>query len=151
MSNNQHFQALEAMMLRTPFVEKFDCAVCVDEGTAEFSIAITEDLFHGAGGLHGALYFFVMDNAAMLAANSYVIDVCVVTRNFTIQFLKPVSEGRVRATARIIDRRDGHFQVEAILYDSSDREIGRGQGDFVRSRYRLTNTAGYAVVQEINE
>lgn len=151
MPKKRHFQALEAMMLRTPVVEKFDCAVCVGEGTAEFSIAITEDLFHGAGGLHGALYFFVMDNAAMLAANSCVIDVCVVTKNFTIRFLKPVSEGRVRAKARIIDRRDGHFQTEAILYDSSDREIGRGQGDFVRSRHRLIDTVGYAAVQEIND
>ncbi len=143
MPKKRHFQALEAMMLCTPFVKKFDCTVSVDEGTAEFTIAITQDLFHGAGGLHGALYFFVMDNAAMLAANSCVTDVCVFTRDFTIQFLRPVSEGLVKASAKIVDKRDGHFQTEAILYDSSDLEIGRAQGDFVRSRFRLEDAAGY--------
>jgi uncharacterized protein (TIGR00369 family) len=131
------------MMLRAPFVEKFDCAVSVSEGEADFSFEITDDLFHGAGGLHGALYFFAMDNAAMLAANSYVTDVCVVTRDFTTHFLKPVSKGRIKAQARIIDKTADCFQTKVVLYNSVNKEIGQGDGIFVRSRVPLARADGY--------
>jgi uncharacterized protein (TIGR00369 family) len=131
------------MMLQSAFVEKFDCAVSVSDGTAEFSLAITDDLFHGAGSLHGALYFFAMDNAAMLSANSYVTDVCVVTRDFTTSFLRPVAEGHIRAIARVVDRDGERFRTEAVAYDMADHEVGRGEGTFVRSRFLLTNTRGY--------
>ena len=123
-------------------VENFDCSASVSEGTAEFSLAVTPELFHGAGALHGALYFFAMDNAAMLAANSYVTDVCVVTQDFTTHFLKPVSDGRVKAMARVIDGDAKRFHTKAVLYDSKNREIGRGDGIFVRSRYPLSKIAG---------
>ena len=114
------------MMLRTPFVEKFDCAVSVSEGVAEFTFAITDDLFHGAGGLHGALYFFAMDNAAMLAANSYVTDVCVVTRDFTTHFLRPVSE---RLTGALLDRLTHHVNILEMNGDSYRLGQSRGRKD----------------------
>lgn len=139
----QHYRALEQLMLSAPFVQKFDCTVRVAEGTGEFDLTIKDDLFHGAGAVHGALYFLALDNAAMLAANSLVSDCCVVTTGFTTEFLRPVSRGAIRASATVVERDDANFRVEAIAYDDAGNEIGRGSGTFVRSRLPLSDLPGY--------
>lgn len=139
----EHYKALEQLMLSAPFVQKFDCSVRVGEGRGEFQLTITEDLFHGAGAVHGALYFLALDNAAMLAANSLVNDYCVVTTGFTIEFLRPVSKGCIRTSAKVVERDEGGFNSEAVAHDDVGNEIGRGSGTFVRSRLPLSELPGY--------
>ncbi len=138
----EHYKALEQLMLSAPFVQKFDCSVRVGEGRGEFQLTITEDLFHGAGAVHGALYFLALDNAAMLAANSLVNDYCVVTAGFTTEFLKPVSRGWIRASAKVIEQDEASFTIEAVALDDMGNEVGRGSGTFVRSLLSLSELPG---------
>ena len=139
----EHYKALEQLMLSAPFVQKFDCSVRVGKGTGEFQLTITEDLFHGAGAVHGALYFLALDNAAMLAANSLVNDYCVVTARFSTEFLRPVSKGCIRATAKVVEQDEENVTIEAVALDDVGNEVGRASGKFMRSRLPLNELPGY--------
>ena len=139
-----HYRKLENMMVRAPFVSKFDCLARVSEGASEFSFPVTQDMFHGAGAVHGALCFFALDNAAMMAANSLVFDVVVFTTSFTIRIFRPISEGRVRADGMVMNLGNDRIDTEAVAYDDTGTEIARGSGSFVRTKLPLSARIGYA-------
>lgn len=139
-----HFRKLECMMLAAPLVAQFDCSVSVAEGRAGISFPVHRRHFHGAGGVHGAIYFFALDNAAMLAANSVVSDRVVFTTGFTIEIVRPVREGRIRAEGRVTGRQKDLIEVEATVFNDDGAEIGRGRGTFGRSQVQLGPETGYA-------
>ncbi len=71
-----HFRAQENMYLAAPINRFFEPGIKVDEGTAEITVPVKEELFHAAGAVHGSTYFKVLDDAAFFAANSLERDFC---------------------------------------------------------------------------
>jgi len=141
--NHEHFRKLENMMHSAPIVVLTGARVSITHGEAVLTIPVRRDLFHAAGALHGALYFLALDNAAFFAVNSLVEDVFVLTTSFTTYLTRPVSEGTIRAVGRVVNRNRTQFIAEAVLHDSHEREIGRGNGLFMRSRIPLSKEIGY--------
>jgi hypothetical protein len=43
----------------------------------------------------------------------------------------------------VVNYNKSQFIAEAIVYDSKDREVGRGNGIFVRSKQLLIDAKGY--------
>lgn len=143
MNNPDHFQMLTTMMLNSPFVRQFDCDATVREGWAEFTVLVDEDHYHGAGSVHGSLYFFALDNAAMLAANSIITDSVVFTTDFTVGFLRPMQNGVIRAVGNLIKSGQSKIHVEAKAYDSTNRELAHGNGTFLPAGLPLNEDIGY--------
>ena len=83
------------------------------------------------------MYFLALDNAAFFAVNSLVEDVFVLTTSFTTYLSRPVSEGVIKAYGKVVNISGSQFMAESVLYDSEGKEIGRGNGIFVRSRIPL--------------
>lgn len=106
-------------------------------------IPVRRQLFHAADAVHGAVYFKLLDDAAFFAANSLVDDVFVLTVSFTVYFTRPVSQGEMKATGRVVHRSRRLVIAEAELVDSAGREIGRGSGTFMRSNVELSAVPGY--------
>ncbi len=131
------------MMQKAPYVQGFDCEISVTEGEAKVSFTATPDHYHGAGGVHGAVYFFALDNSAMLAANSLETEYCMVTSNFTVQFVSPASAGTLCAHARSSPFVGRKCFVQATLYDETDKAIAWGSGQFHRSSIRLSADINY--------
>lgn len=131
-------------MLNSPFVRQFDCDVIVREGFAEFTVHVDESHYHGAGGVHGSLYFFALDNAAMLAANSIITDSVVFTTDFTIRFLRPMQNGTIRAVGNLAELSQSNIHVEATAYDGNNRELARGSGTFLPAGLPLDENIGYS-------
>ncbi len=149
-NNTQHYQALEAMYQAAPINEFFNPTLRVAEGKAEISIDIERKLFHAAGATHGSVYFKMLDDAAFFAANSLETQHFVLTTSFTTYMTRPVSQGKIRAFGQVVNQNNSQFIAEAILYDDNDREIGRGNGIFVRSKMLLAQTPGYKDYLESN-
>jgi acyl-coenzyme A thioesterase PaaI-like protein len=63
--------------------------------------------------------------------------VFVLTSRFEIELPRPVAEGEVRAVARVADASGRRVVVEGELHVASGKVIGRGRGEFVRSRIPL--------------
>ena len=143
MQDLDHFKRLENMMHSAPFVIETGARAIIRHGEAVITLPIREDLFHAAGALHGALYFLVLDNAAFFAVNSLVRDVFVLTTSFTTYLTRPVSNGVIRAVGKVVYQNRTQYIAEAVAYDSDEREIGRGNGVFMRSKIPLSKEIGY--------
>ena len=143
MSIENHYRNLESMYAAAPINEYFLPKLNVSEGESVIEIELAEKFHHAAGGVHGSVYFKMLDDAAFFAANSLETEVFVLTTSFTTYITRPVSEGRMRAVGKVVNKNKTQFIAEAIVYDSNNKEIGRGNGVFVRSKLLLSETKGY--------
>lgn len=143
MTNSDHFRCLESMYQAAPFNSTFKPTMTVEEGKATISIVLSENYHHSAGGVHGSVYFKMLDDAAFFAANSLETDVFVLTTSFTTYITRPVASGVMRAEGRVVNLNKSQFIAEAVVYDDQDRQIGRGNGIFVRGKALLKDAKGY--------
>lgn len=104
----------------------------ISERKAVVEIPIRPDFFHAANAVHGSVYFKALDDAAYFAVNSMVTDAFIVTVSFNIYLTRPVSEGVLVATGRVVNESRSFFLAEAELV-ANGREVARGSGTFMRS------------------
>jgi uncharacterized protein (TIGR00369 family) len=143
MTDDPHFRSLERMYLAAPINAFYRPSIEIQEGGAVIEMAVSDKLFHAAGAVHGSVYFKMLDDAAFFAANSLEREFFVLTTSFTTYFTRPVSEGSVRATGTVVHHGKSQILAEAVVLDGRGREIGRGNGVFMRSRLRLSDLEGY--------
>jgi acyl-coenzyme A thioesterase PaaI-like protein len=86
----------------------------------------------------------MLDDSAFFAANSLEENFFVLTTSFTTYITRPVASGKMKAIAKVVNSNNTQFIVESVVYDSKDREIGRGNGIFVKGKFPLLDAAGYA-------
>nr|WP_303647590.1 PaaI family thioesterase [Haloarchaeobius amylolyticus] len=126
-----------------PVNDHYDPELTVREGEAELVTPVDESHFHALGGVHGSVYFKVLDDAAFFAASSLVEDVSVLTTEFNIYLERPVSEGEIRAVGEVVNDNPRQLIAEAVAWDGEGNEIARGSGTFQRSSIELTPEVGY--------
>ncbi|MDX1496981.1 MAG: PaaI family thioesterase [Salinisphaeraceae bacterium] len=143
MTPQQHYQALAAMYHSAPINAYYPPRVEIDEGRCTIEIDVRPDYCHAAGAVHGSVYFKLLDDAAFFAANSIEPEVFVLTTSFTTYITRPVSAGVMRAEGRLLNFNRSQFIAEAVIFDSEQREIARGNGIFVRSKNQLMDVPGY--------
>ncbi len=143
MDNQDHYKKLERMYGAAPINGYFRPTLTVSKGEAVVEMALGKHLQHAAGAVHGSVYFKMLDDAAFFATNSLETEFFVVTSSFTTYLTRPVSDGKMRAVGKVVTMNKSQFVAEAIVYDANDREIGRGNGIFVRSKVLLSETPGY--------
>lgn len=144
MTGNEHFRKLERMYLSAPINEYYKPVLSISEGQSQLVIPVRPCFFHAAGAVHGSVYFKALDDSAFFAVNSLVEDVFVLTVSFNVYLTRPVSEGVLEATGRVVSRSRRLFVAESVLVGSDGREIGRGSGSFMPSTIALTPDVGYA-------
>ena len=140
----EHYDALASMYRAAPVNAFYLPEIIVKEGEAEIEIDVSEKHFHSAGAVHGSVYFKMLDDAAFFAANSLEPDYFVLTTSFTTYLTRPVSSGRLKSVGKVVNANKSQFIAESIVYDEQGREIGRGNGIFVRSKMPLKDALGYA-------
>ena len=143
MSDREHLRALERMYLAAPINAIYNPTIAVSEEKSEISIVVTPKLFHAAGAVHGSVYFKMLDDAAFFAANSIVPTRFVLTTAFTTYLTRPVSSGRITAVGTVVNATKSQIIAEAVLRNDAGKEIGRGNGIFVRGKIRLADAMGY--------
>jgi uncharacterized protein (TIGR00369 family) len=126
-----------------PINRFYEPVIRISEGRAEITMPMKPDFFHAANAVHGSVYFKALDDSAFFAANSLVTDVFVLTVTYTLYLTRPISEGEMRANGRVVHRSKNLIIADAELLDSSDRQIARGSGTFMRSQIALTPAIGY--------
>jgi uncharacterized protein (TIGR00369 family) len=142
-SADEHFRKLERMYHGAPINRFYEPVIRISEGRAEITMPMKPDFFHAANAVHGSVYFKALDDSAFFAANSLVSDVFVLTVTYTVYFTRPISDGEMRARGRVVHRSKNLIIADAELMDSSDRQIARGSGTFMRSQIALSPAIGY--------
>jgi len=142
--NDDHYRKLERMYQGSPLNRLLGPKLRVGAGTAEVIIPVRRDFFHAAGAVHGSIYFKALDDSAFFSVNSLVTDTFVLTASFSIQLLRPISQGELRAVGRVVRAGGQLFFAESTLTDADGVELGRGNGVFARSHVPLGPEIGYA-------
>lgn len=143
MTKEEHYRKLERMYASAPVNKYYAPTMRVSEGRAEVTIPVRSEFFHAGGAVHGLVYFKALDDAAFFAVSSLVDDVFVLTASFNLYFTRPISEGEMKATGRVVYRSARLFIAESVLVDSDGREIARGSGTFMPSTIALSPEVGY--------
>ena len=141
--SNEHYLKLQRMYAKAPINVFYQPKMIVEEGNAVINMTITEQMHHSARGVHGSVYFKLLDDAAFFAANSVEYDVFVLTSDFHIRLLRPVSKGILTATGQVIHAGRKNILAHSELHDENGRLIGCGQGSFSRSKIPLHPDCGY--------
>ena len=143
-SAEEHFRKLERMYHGAPITRFYEPVIRISEGRAEITMPMKPDFFHAANAVHGSVYFKALDDSAFFAANSLVSDVFVLTVTYTVYLTRPISDGEMRASGRVVHQSKNLILAEAELVDAEGKQIARGSGSFMRSRVSLTAKIGYA-------
>jgi uncharacterized protein (TIGR00369 family) len=140
-----HFRKLERMYLSAPINKEIynGISINISEGTAEISLMVEPKFFHAANAIHGSVYFKMLDDAAFFAVNSVVPDIFVYTVSFNVQLLRPVSNGIIRSVGELKFKSNSLFIADSVLYDTHNKVVGRGSGNFMKSKIALTEKIGY--------
>lgn len=145
MDQETHFRRLEKMYAAAPINAIYQPKLTISKGVAVVEMMLSEEFHHAAGAVHGSVYFKMLDDAAFFAANSLEQEVFVLTTSFTTYLTRPVKAGKLRSVGRVVNQNRSQFIAEAVVYDAREKEIGRGNGIFVRSKLLLADTPGYQV------
>ena len=130
--------------MTAPTNRYYQPAIRIGDAVCEIEITARRDFYHAAHAVHGSVYFKLLDDAGFFAANSLIPDVFVLTANFNIHLLRPVSEGILLAKGRVVSVGSRQILAESQLYNASDQLIAHGVGTFVRSKISLTPEVGYS-------
>ncbi|WP_247005544.1 PaaI family thioesterase [Halorientalis litorea] len=138
-----HYRKLERMYHDSPVGETIETELTVGDGAATVEVPVKERYHHALSGVHGAVYFKALDDAAFFAANSVVEDVFVLTTDFNLYFERPVSAGTIRAEGELVNENPEQLIAESVAYDDDGNELARGSGTFRKSDVALTPDIGY--------
>ncbi len=144
MTIKNHFEKLISMYMAAPINETYNPVMKVSKGEAEIEIELSDKYHHSAGGVHGSVYFKMLDDAAFFAANSLEEEFFVLTTSFTTYITRPIAQGKMRAVGKVVNMNRSQFIAESVVYDGKGREIARGNGIFVRGKIHLVNAEGYS-------
>ena len=122
----EHFRRLERMYAGAPVNEYYRPAMRVGQGTAEVVIPVRTDFYHAAGAVHGVVYFKLLDDAAFFAGNSLVDDVFVLTVSLNSYLTRPITEGVMKATGRVVHQSRNLIIADAELVDADGRHLLSG-------------------------
>ena len=132
------------MYLGAPINRAYLPRVVVREGECEIWCDARSEMHHAAGGLHGSVFFKMLDDAAFFAVASTVHDVLMLTASFHVSLFRRLTTGELHSRGRVVRASPTLSVAEAVLFDHEGREAARGIGDFARSRIGLTADIGYA-------
>src|ERR1700748_1728177 len=142
-AKTEHYRKLEQMYLAAPINAFYSPSIWVSHAEAQIEIAVKPEFFHAANAVHGSVYFKLLDDAAFFAANSLIEEYFALTASFTTYLLRPISEGTMKATGKVVHAGARSFLAESVVVDDTGKEIARGSGNFVTSKIKLTADIGY--------
>jgi len=145
MPDEKHYRRLQNMHHSAPCNLAYypDISLKVGEGKAEIVLPVKPQYFHAAKAVHGFVYFKLLDEAAFFAANSLVEDVFVLTTDFHLNLLRPLTAGDMKSVGQVTYHGKNQILAEAVLYNAEGKQAARGSGTFVRGATPLTPEMGY--------
>ena len=142
---SDHYRKLENMYHGSNVNDHVPAELSIREGEATLEIPVSEEYHHPLGGVHGAICFKALDDAAFFAANSLVEDVFVLTTDFNLYFERPVSDGAIHAEGQVFNDNPNQLIAGAVATDDEGNELARGTGTFRKSDVALTEDIGYVL------
>ncbi len=138
-----HFRRLESMYQAAPVNAFLSYSISVSQGACRIETCVDGRFFHSGGGLHGGVYFKLLDDAAFFAANSLNRDVLLATVQFSVHFVRALNRGPIVVMGEVLQKTRHLITAESKLYDYKERLAAKGSGCFSVTQKKLADTLGY--------
>lgn len=102
-----------------------------------------EDYFHAGGSLHGALYMKLLDDAAYFTAALMHQPNFLLTANFQLKFIRPVTGGVLQAKGRLLSIDGKYSHAAAELFTKDGILVASGEGRFAPGKTLWTEVEAY--------
>lgn len=141
----QHFRNLEKMYESANINQLVfsGSKLEISEHSSRITFPVLPPFQHALEAMHGCVYFKLLDDACYFSAASSEVDFFILTKSFTIQFLRPHNKGIVVAEGRFFRERNGAMESKGTLWNESGKLIAKGSGVFVKSNSRLKDVPAY--------
>ena len=107
----------------------------VEPGHAVLSMKLRDDLMRNNGIAHGGAIATLIDSAMAIAIMALLEEnERTVTVDLTIHYLRPISEGTTRASARVVRAGRRVITVSAELFDHNEKLSATAISTYLRSR-----------------
>jgi uncharacterized protein (TIGR00369 family) len=137
MRADDHFHFLKNLYRRAPNNAYYDPAMILEFGKARIQIKVQEKFFHGAGSVHGSVYFKLLDDAAYFAAATQEQNFFLYTARFETKLLRPVSQGLMIAEGQILEENEKGYMARSVVRDAEGKLLAKGEGLFMPSPISL--------------
>jgi uncharacterized protein (TIGR00369 family) len=105
----------------------------VGRGTATMALEVRKDLTQNLGVVHGGAIASLIDTATAFAILSLLSpEERVTTVDLTISYLRPVTEGRMRAVAKVVRGGRRLFVVSADVLDEAGNLVSTALSTYIR-------------------
>lgn len=105
----------------------------ISSGTATLGIDVRRELTQNHGVVHGGAIASLIDTATAFAIISLLAPrERVTTVDLTISYLRPVIEGRIRATAKVLRAGRRLFVVSADVFDKQGTLISTALSTYIK-------------------
>ena len=128
-----------------PLNKFYEAKISISKKKSEIILPIQNKFHHAASAVHGSVYWKLLDDSAFFAVNSIVTDVFVLTANFTIYLLSPITSGTLIAKGKLVSSTKSQFIAESVIINDLGEEIARGSGVYIRSKMKFTSKMGYTL------
>lgn len=136
--DKEHFTLLQNIYLKAPIQNLYPhTTIAIKEKEASINMPINSNHLHAAKGMHGSVYFRLLDDAAFFAANSIEVKYFVLTASFMVKFIKPVATGILTAKGIVTELNHSKIFTTSSLYNEENELIALGEGIFIRSKIEL--------------
>ena len=106
----------------------------VEPGHAELSMKLRDDLMRNNGIAHGGAIATLIDSAMAIAIMALLEEnERTVTVDLTIHYLRPISEGTARASARVVRAGRRVITVSAELFDHNEKLSATAISTYLRT------------------
>ncbi|MAJ98830.1 MAG: thioesterase [Flavobacteriales bacterium] len=142
---NDHYSKLENMYLNANLNKHIfhNTKIKISNKKSVITSPTNKIFFHSLNAIHGFVYFKLLDDAAFFSSHSLSEDFFLLTLNFNISIIKPVSQGNIRAIGNVISNTKNIFHSESFAYNSQGVLVAFGKGSFVKSKVKLSEKIGY--------
>ena len=115
----------------------------IERGAATFHLAAREDLKQNKGLVHGGVIASLVDTAAAFAAVSMIEPgQSTTTVDLTIHYLRPLTEGRVAARARVLRAGRRVIVISVDVLDKTEALVATALTTYLRLKQELPETSG---------
>jgi uncharacterized protein (TIGR00369 family) len=142
---NAHFEKLTCLYHSANINQHhfLNSKLVVEFGKTCLETEIGSAWHHGAGSVHGAVLFKMLDDAAFFAAQSVEKEKFILTSHFQIQFNRPVESGLISAFGVLRSVSKNLLVAESRIVNEKGKELAFGTGNFLKSQILLENIAAY--------
>ena len=132
--SDEQRRKLEAAREGVPFLKHLGIEVeSAGPGTATLLLPVREELMRNDGIIHGGAIASVIDSAFAFAIIPMLADnERTVTVDLTIHYLRPLSGGAAKATARVVRARRRVITVSADLFDENEKLAATALSTYLR-------------------